>query len=105
MAHRTPQEEMVEFLDKLKKLSFDYATYSGISISPFELEVIVTKEEQLVQSEAKSKQIDDYYSQGFYNEAESQQKKIAVWEECKDELQKQLVSNLEKRSNTSFYHI
>src|SRR3989442_8320423 len=96
---------MVEFLDKLKKLSFDYATYSGISISHFELEGIITKEKQLAKYEAKVKQIDNYYSEGYYDEVKAQQEKIMVWEECKDELQKQLVNNLEKKSNTSFYHI
>nr|CAG8584891.1 15453_t:CDS:10 [Entrophospora candida] len=74
----TPQEEMVHFLDQLKKVSFDYATCSGISISPFELGEIGSKKELIQQSKRK---------------------------ECKDELQKQLISDLEGKTNTSFYHI
>jgi DNA-directed RNA polymerase subunit beta' len=96
---------MVEFLDQLKKLSFDYATYSGISISPFELEGIVVKEKPVAQAEEKVKQIDNYCLEGYYDEVKAQQEKIVIWEECKDELQKQLVNNLAKRSSTSFYHI
>ncbi|CAG8808731.1 15144_t:CDS:2, partial [Racocetra persica] len=38
---------MVDFLDKLKKIGFDYATTSGISISPFELGEVVNKENHL----------------------------------------------------------
>jgi len=96
---------MIEFLDKLKECGFKYATYSGISISPFELGKLVTKEKDLAQAEKKVSQIEDHYFQGFYHEEESQQKKIAVWEECKDNLQKQLVGNMEKKSDSSFYHI
>jgi DNA-directed RNA polymerase subunit beta' len=75
---KVPKEEMVEFLDKLKKLGFDYATYSGISISPFELEGVVSKEKELVQAEKKIVQVDDHFSQGFYSEEENKQKKIAI---------------------------
>jgi len=96
---------MVKFLDQLKKVGFDYATYSGISISPFELGEIVVKEKTLAQAEKKIGAIDEHFAQGFYNEEEKKQKKIAVWEECKESLQNQLVANLEKKNTTSFYHI
>jgi DNA-directed RNA polymerase subunit beta' len=96
---------MVEFLDRLKKLGFNYVTYSGISISPFEIEELADKERLLKQSEEKVKQIDQHYLQGFYNEKEYKQKKIAVWQECKDQLQEKLISDLEKNNNTSLYHI
>lgn len=106
LARMTPRAEMVEFLDKLKQTGFDYATYSGISISPFELGAeMVDKEKALSQASEKLQQIDDYYSQGFYSEEERKQKKITVWEECKDNLQEQLINNLEKKNTASFYHI
>ncbi|MEG7978393.1 MAG: hypothetical protein NY202_00245 [Mollicutes bacterium UO1] len=101
----TPHQEMIEFLDQLKKVGFDYATYSGISISPFELEEIISKEKILVTTEKKITEIDEHFAQGFYHEAEKKQKKIAVWEECKESLQNQLITNLEKKNTTSFYHI
>lgn len=96
---------MVEFLDELKQLGFDYVNYSGISISPFELEGIVVKKKELASAEKKIKQVEEHYSQGFYSEEENKQKLIAIWEECKDNLQQQLVNNLEKKKDTSFYHI
>ena len=70
---------MVEFLDQLKKISFDYATRSGISIPPFELEGIISnKEEILDEAEKKESKINEHFSQGFYNEEERKQKKIAI---------------------------
>ncbi|CAG8568136.1 9108_t:CDS:2, partial [Paraglomus occultum] len=74
----TPRPEMVEFLDQLKKVSFDYATRSGISISPFELEAIISdKEKVLAKAEKEAKKIADHFAQGFYSEEERKQKKIA----------------------------
>ena len=96
---------MVEFLDQLKKVSFDYATRSGISISPFELGEIVSKEKTLAEARKKVGEIEAHFAQGFYNEEESKQKRIEVWEDCKENLQNQLVANLEKKNTTSFYHI
>ena len=96
---------MIEFLDKLKTLGFNYATYSGISISPFEIEELIDKKNLLKQSEEKIKKIDQHYLQGFYNEKEYKQAKINIWQECKDQLQEKLTSNLEKKDHTSLYYI
>ena len=46
----TSQEEMVEFLDRLKELGFTAVTQSGISISLSELPEISEKEVILHQS-------------------------------------------------------
>jgi DNA-directed RNA polymerase subunit beta' len=96
---------MVEFLDKLKKLGFNYATCSGISISPFEIEELIDKKNLLKKCEEEIKQIDKHYSQGFYNEKEHKQIKINIWQGCKDQLQEKLISDLEKKDHTSLYHI
>ncbi|CAI2195403.1 11171_t:CDS:1, partial [Funneliformis geosporum] len=73
-----PRLEMVEFLDHLKKISFEYATRSGISIPPFELDGIISdKAKILAEAEQKEHKITDYFSQGFYNEEERKLKKIA----------------------------
>jgi DNA-directed RNA polymerase beta' subunit len=70
---------MVEFLDQLKKVSFDHVTYSGISISPFEVEeIILNKEKILTEAEKKGEKIIDHFDKGFYSEEERKQKQIAV---------------------------
>ena len=96
---------MVEFLDQLKKISFDYATRSGISISPFELAKIVTKTLSLKKAQKEIEQIDQEYMEGYHDEKEDEQKRMAAWEKCKENLQQQLIKNLEKKTATSFYQI
>jgi DNA-directed RNA polymerase beta' subunit len=74
----TPRAEMVKFLDQLKEVGFDYATYSGISISPFELEEIINKKKILAAAEKKTEEVEDHFAQGFYSEVEKRQKKIMI---------------------------
>ncbi|WNE41047.1 MAG: DNA-directed RNA polymerase subunit beta' [Mycoplasmataceae bacterium] len=105
LARTTPRQEIVEFLDKLKNIGFDYATRSGISISPFEVEEIVSKEKILTKAEKKDREIEEHFAQGFYSEEEKKQKRIEVWEDCKEEIRNQMINNLIKKENTSFYHI
>jgi DNA-directed RNA polymerase subunit beta' len=75
----TPKREMIKFLDELKQIGFDYATKSGISISPFELDGIVEKKKELLKEASKeNKKIEEFRSQGFLNSLESKQKKISI---------------------------
>jgi len=72
---------MANFLDRLKNLGFKYATESGISFSLFELpfsEVGKKKKELLSQAQKKVDQVDEYLNQGFYNELEAKEEKIAA---------------------------
>jgi DNA-directed RNA polymerase beta' subunit len=64
----TERREMVKFLDRLKKISFDYVTSSGISISPFELDnVVPSKEKMILDYSEKAKLVEDLYDRGFYS--------------------------------------
>ena len=74
----TPRTEMVKFLDQLKEVGFDYATYSGISISPFELEEVINKKKILATAKKKTEEVEDHFAQGFYSEEEKKQKKIMI---------------------------
>lgn len=69
---------MVEFLDQLKTIGFDYATQSGISISPFELSEIITKSPEIEKAYQEIEQIDQEYTEGYHDEKEDEQKRITV---------------------------
>ncbi|MCE8162738.1 MAG: DNA-directed RNA polymerase subunit beta' [Candidatus Moeniiplasma glomeromycotorum] len=100
-----PHSEMVEFLEQLKKIGFDYATQSGISISPFELTDIIDKSSFFQKVQEEIKQIDHEYEEGYHNEEEDEQKRMTVWENYKENLKNQLINRLEKKTTTSFYQI
>jgi DNA-directed RNA polymerase subunit beta' len=62
------EEESALFLDKMKDVGFDFASRSGISISPFELgEMISVKEKSdIIKKHSKdAEKIDEFYKQGF----------------------------------------
>ena len=75
-------EEMVIFLDKLKEISFNSVTYSGISISPFELaeEELINKKKIISQAQRKIQEIDIFSGKNINkkDEIEIYQRKIAV---------------------------
>jgi len=100
-------EEMVILLDKIKEISFKYATYSGISISLFEFEKINKKEKkkEIEDSREKIEKINNYYFQGFYSKKETKKKISEIWEECKDSLQKIMEKKLKKEKDSSFFQI
>jgi DNA-directed RNA polymerase subunit beta' len=69
---------MVEFLDQLKTLGFNYATQSGISISPFELAEIVAKTSELEKTHKEIEKIDQDYNEGYHDEKEDEQKRVTA---------------------------
>jgi DNA-directed RNA polymerase subunit beta' len=105
LVQEVSREEMIVFLDKLKEIGFKYATVSGISISPFELEEIIDKNKEVELAHHKSQQIEEFWKQGFYGAEEVYQKKVANWTECKNNLEVQLVNKLTTKKDTSFYSI
>lgn len=98
-------KDMPNFLDQLKDLGFSFATKSGISISLFDIPSLENK--NILHSEAQNKIsiINSYHDKGFYTDQESYEKKIEVWAECKDKLEKELVEKLNDHKDTSIYSI
>lgn len=104
----SPKMEIVKFLDDLKDIGFEYSTYSGISISPFELSNPFEegeKEKEVKKTWLDIDKVNDFFSQGFYSKDERKKEIVRLWEKCKTNLQNKLINFLDKKSNFSFYHI
>jgi DNA-directed RNA polymerase subunit beta' len=98
-------QDMSKFLDELKDLGFSFATKSGISISLFDLPDLENKDKLYLEAQKKISDIEEFKQQGFYSELESYEKKIEVWANCKDLLEKELVEKLNQSKETSLYSI
>jgi DNA-directed RNA polymerase subunit beta' len=97
--------DMAKFLDDLKSLGFYFATKSGISISIFDIPALENKNEFSLEAQKKIIDIEDYENKGFYTKEESYEKKIEVWAECKNKLEKELIKKLNQSKDTSLYSI
>ncbi len=68
-----------EFLDKIKKLGFDYATKSGISWGIDDLNSPPEKSEIISEAQKKVDQIRKQYQEGLLTRAERRAKAIEIW--------------------------
>ncbi len=105
-------------LDKLKDLGFIYSTRSGISIAITDIHQSELKEGLVAESQEKVEKINKQFKRGLITETERSAKVISLWEDTKDnvekELEKKIVGDLENpvsiminskaRGNISYYN-
>ena len=83
-----------KLLDRIKDLTFKYATKSGITISVSDVEVPEAKEDILTQAEEKVAKIEQQFQRGLITEKERYQRVIKVWGNAKDEVTEELIDGL-----------
>jgi len=88
-------------LDKIKKLGFQYITYSGISWGMDDLHVPEGKTPLIKEAEAKVEMIKNQYEKGFLSESERKTKVIEVWEEAREKIA-ELVKDSFRENETVF---
>jgi len=76
----------VVLLDDLKKLGYEYATISGLSISITDMKVPTLKQEKIKKAHQEIKLIEQQAKQGLITEAERYNKIIDIWTHVTDEI-------------------
>jgi len=89
-------EKAEKFLDKIKKLGFDYATRSGVSWGMDDLSVPADKEKIVNEAQKKVDQIRGQYQEGLLTRAERRAKSIEIWAKAKDKIAESVPSALKK---------
>ena len=77
-------------LDRLKDLGFKYSTLAGITVSAADVKVSKTKDKIIVDSNKMVDTINKQYSRGLITNEERYNKVIEVWNNAKNEVQKEL---------------
>jgi DNA-directed RNA polymerase subunit beta' len=87
-------EETAEVVDQIKRIGFEYATQSGITIAVNDLRVPPEKQQLIDEAEAEVKIIDEEYESGFITEQERYDATVKVWnrtvEQVKSTIEDQL---------------
>jgi DNA-directed RNA polymerase subunit beta' len=87
-------EDTAEVVDNIKRIGFEYATQSGITIAVNDLRVPAEKEQLIADAERQIKEIDDEYEMGLITEQERYDATVEVWsrttEAVKTTIQQQL---------------
>jgi DNA-directed RNA polymerase subunit beta' len=77
-------------LDKLKDLGFEYSTYSGITMSAFDIIASENKEKIIADGKKKVEQIGKQYNRGLITEEERYQNVLDVWNNANEEIKSDL---------------
>jgi len=86
----------VDILDKIKKLGFNFATSSGISIGVVDLEIPSQKDKILEVAEQEVDKIQEQYNYGLIMEDEREQKIINAWTKASNDVVDAILKNLSK---------
>ncbi|MCZ2846304.1 MAG: DNA-directed RNA polymerase subunit beta', partial [Candidatus Bathyarchaeota archaeon] len=89
-------EKSVEILDKIKKLGFNFATSSGISIGIIDLEIPSAKNKILEVAEKKVDKIQEQFNYGLIMEDEREQKIVNAWTQASNDVFDAIIKNLSK---------
>ncbi len=88
------QEEIEQFLDKIKSLGFKYATFSGISWGMDDLMVPEEKKGIMEKAEKEVANIENYFKKGLLSAEEKSSKVIETWAGVKSEIEKLIPKTL-----------
>ena len=86
--YRTTETSIM--LDKLKDQGFKYSTYSGLTISAFDVVASKQKDQIIEKSNAEVKKINKQYQRGLITNQERFELVIDVWARAKKEIEKEL---------------
>lgn len=84
----------VEFLDKLEKMGFDYATRSGISICMDDMHIPSKKAELIREAEKEVVEIQKQYADGLITQGERYNKVIDIWANVTERISEEMMKEL-----------
>ncbi|MEA2574657.1 MAG: DNA-directed polymerase subunit beta [Chloroflexia bacterium] len=79
-----------EVADVFKRLGFQFATKSGMSVAVADIEIPHTKAERLTKADADVDTVEKSYRRGIITEQERYEEVIRIWNETTDELTSEL---------------
>lgn len=85
-----------EMLDKIKAVSFHYATKAGITIGITDIEIPKDKWKILAEADEKVDQVELMYRRGLISEEERYEKVIEIWENATNKVTESLMNSLDR---------
>ncbi|NLE75408.1 MAG: DNA-directed RNA polymerase subunit beta', partial [Chloroflexi bacterium] len=88
------QERTAELVDEIKRVGFNYATKSGITIAVSDIQVPAVKETIITETTAKVEDIERQYRRGLITEDEQYAKTVELWTRATDDITKAVKDEL-----------
>jgi DNA-directed RNA polymerase subunit beta' len=92
---RVGRDAAVEFADAIKRLGFEYATLSGVTISVYDLTVPAEKPVILGDASREVAEIERQYRRGLLTEEEQYNRTVEIWSRARDSVSRAVASQLD----------
>ena len=89
-------EDTAEVVDNIKRIGFEYATQSGITIAVNDLRVPAEKAELIEEAEQNIREIDGEYETGLITEQERYDATVEVWSRTTEDVKKTIQNQLDR---------
>ena len=96
LASNYPRVMVADSLDKIKELTYRYATQSGLTISMEDVKVPARKAEIVARHEADAEKAENQFKRGIITDDERRQKEIEIWTTANSEVGKAMEEELRK---------
>ncbi len=94
--------KVAEIVDHLKKLGFEFATYSGLSIAAADM-IIPTDKHQIIDDASNQiKVINNLYQSGLITDNERYNQTIKVWNKAKNEISKVMIDGIDPENDLHY---
>ena len=90
-----PTNEVAASLDRIKDLSYEYATKSGLTISIDDVRTPPDKAEILERHESEAERVENQFRRGIITDGERRQKEVEIWTQATEDVRKSLERELE----------
>ena len=90
-----PTNEVAASLDRIKDLSYEYATKSGLTISIDDVRTPPDKAEILERHESEAERLENQFRRGSITDGERRQKEVEIWTQATEDVRKSLERELE----------
>ena len=87
-----------DVVDKLKKIGFEYAGLSGMTISVADICIPKGKKEALKKGDQALEEIDNQYQRGLITDAERNIKTIELWNSIRSQLEGEMLNSFDKNN-------
>ncbi len=98
------QDTTAKLSDDIKKIGFEYATHSGLSIASSDMQIPKEKDEFVEQASEIVRKINNQYWKGLITEDERYNNTIKIWSRTKNDIATAMIGNFDEE-NDIFYMI
>jgi len=91
-------DETAKFVDRIKRIGFEYATLSGLTISMEDFHLPREKRKIIDQGDKELDRIEAQYRRGLITETERITKTTELWMKVKDEIERNMIAEFPKNN-------